>query len=51
VLCTWDLRTDNMVWRKTPGGPAEYECVIIDHQIWQYGGAPMCGAGLALPPV
>jgi hypothetical protein len=24
VLCMWDFRTDNMVWRKTPAGPAEY---------------------------
>jgi hypothetical protein len=36
TLCTWDLRTDNMVWRKTPGGPSEYECIIIDHQVWNY---------------
>eukprot|EP01043_Picozoa_sp_COSAG02_P046070 COSAG02_NODE_4277_length_5558_cov_8.385968_5_plen_275_part_00 len=40
VLCSWDLRTDNMVWRRSPGGPADYECVIIDHQVWSYGGAP-----------
>ena len=41
VLCTWDLRTENMVWRRTPGGPYDYECVILDHQVWCYGGAPM----------
>jgi|EP01046_Picozoa_sp_COSAG06_P016028 hypothetical protein len=40
VLCTWDLRTDNMVWRRTPGGPEDFECVVIDHQVWSYGGAP-----------
>lgn len=45
VLCTWDLRTENMVWRKTPGGPDDYECVIIDHQVWSYGGAPMYDLG------
>ena len=41
TLCTWDLRTENMVWRRTPGGPDDYECVILDHQVWCYGGAPM----------
>jgi hypothetical protein len=41
TLCTWDFRTDNVVFRKTPGGAAEYEAVIIDHQIWSYGGGPM----------
>lgn len=40
VLCSWDLRTENMVWRRSPSGPQDYECVIIDHQVWSYGGAP-----------
>eukprot|EP01048_Picozoa_sp_COSAG05_P016556 COSAG05_NODE_2145_length_3481_cov_4.068007_2_plen_339_part_00 len=49
TLCTWDLRTDNMVWRKTPGGPSEFECVIIDHQVWCYGAAPMFDVAVSTP--
>lgn len=41
TLCSWDLRTDNMLWRKSPGGPEEYECVILDHQLWAVGASPM----------
>ena len=41
TLCSWDLRTDNMLWRKSPAGPEEYECVILDHQLWAVGASPM----------
>jgi len=41
TLCTWDLRTDNMVWRKLPGGADKYEAVVLDQQIWCYTDAPM----------
>lgn len=40
-LCSWDFRTDNVLWRRSPGGPDDHECVIIDHQLWQIGGAPV----------
>lgn len=31
-----------MIWRKNPAaGPEAYECIILDHQMWSYGGAPM----------
>ena len=30
-----------MLWRKSPGGPEEYECVILDHQLWAVGASPM----------
>jgi hypothetical protein len=41
TLCSFDLRTDNMLWRKSPGGPEEYECVVLDHQLWAVGASPM----------
>ena len=40
ALCSWDLRTDNMIWRKVHPKLDEYECVIIDHQIWMWGASP-----------
>jgi hypothetical protein len=41
TLCSWDLRTDNMSWRRSPAGPDEYECVILDQQLWAHGCSPM----------
>ena len=40
VLSSFDLRAENLLWRRTnPGDDAhpEYECVPIDHQGWWYG--------------